>query len=263
MTSSTGILGDRAGTSPIPLDDTARNKSKLSKISTDGAGNGVDRSNREEDKDRLGDIPKTIQKSSSAGGTSGNVRKQEDFEDTYRARSAMAKLNLKKDILRVGDETHDAPDGLGGRRREHSRPGERGCGVGGGTADGMNINASAQAAGAATAGAGYGIPHTISLKKSTRMMEKQMQKEKQWMRGLASGRGSGRSSRESSGGKQRQICLDMYDLGLRECKCYVIKNSQYGLRHPLFFSHSFGSFCIDTSFSSISISRFVVMKSLP
>jgi len=77
LTGLTGILGDGPpGSSPTPLDDDARNGSKLSKVSTDGAGvDGGD------------DIPKTVvQKiSSSAGAASNNnaTRKGEDFEDTY------------------------------------------------------------------------------------------------------------------------------------------------------------------------------------
>ena len=189
LTGLTGILGDGPpGSSPTPLDDDARNGSKLSKVSTDGAGvDGGD------------GIPKTVvQKisSSSGGAASNNVsRKGEDFEDTYRTRSAMAKLNLKKDILHVGDETHDAPDEEQGNEEGGSTvvPGSEGA-VGGGGADGMNIHFSAQAAGA-------GISRTISPKKSTNMMEKQRQKEKQWMSGRkSSGRGG-----NTGGGNDRSL----------------------------------------------------------
>ena len=189
LTGLTGILGDAPpGSSPTPLDDDARNGSKLSKVSTDGAGvDGGD------------GIPKTVvQKisSSSGGAASNNVsRKGEDFEDTYRTRSAMAKLNLKKDILHVGDETHDAPDEEQGNEEGGSTvvPGSEGA-VGGGGADGMNIHFSAQAAGA-------GISRKISPKKSTNMMEKQRQKEKQWMSGRkSSGRGG-----NTGGGNDRSL----------------------------------------------------------
>merc|ERR1712216_546391 len=90
---STGYIGLIAENQP--LDDVVHTSSRLSQVSTDnsavnGGGGGY--------------LPKSL--STKEGKT---TQKQESFEDDYRTRSAMAKLNLKKDILHVACETHDAP----------------------------------------------------------------------------------------------------------------------------------------------------------
>jgi len=64
---------------------------------------------------KSGYLPKSLQKVSSSKNKqhrslNSSMQKQEEFEGTYRTRSAMAKLNLKKDILHVPDDTHNNDD---------------------------------------------------------------------------------------------------------------------------------------------------------
>jgi len=130
-----GILGE----SPTPLDDAARANSHLSK--------GSDKY-----------LPGSLQRppSSSSSSPNKNVRKPEDFEGTYRTRSAMATMNLKKDILHVACDTHD--DGASGNASTAARSGNDPH------HDGYIHN--------------IGVTRTISPKKSTSMMEKQRLAEK-------------------------------------------------------------------------------------
>eukprot|EP00571_Detonula_confervacea_P012348 CAMPEP_0172303000 /NCGR_PEP_ID=MMETSP1058-20130122/4612_1 /TAXON_ID=83371 /ORGANISM="Detonula confervacea, Strain CCMP 353" /LENGTH=785 /DNA_ID=CAMNT_0013013677 /DNA_START=189 /DNA_END=2546 /DNA_ORIENTATION=+ len=155
----TGIMGGDSN-SPNPLLDHVQKMQHPSlRLSVDNSG------------DNGGYLPESLQK-----GNSPSMRKQESFEGTYRTRSAMAKLNLKKDILHVECETHDAPEG--------SSDGEDG--------DDMNIGA-----GSAAAGKGYGITRTISPRKSTTMMEKQRLAEKVSLRDRI-----GKTTKEPKGHKK-------------------------------------------------------------
>jgi len=108
-------------------------------------------------------VPPLIMVNSKDRGDGPSMRKQEDFEGSYRTRSAMAKLNLKKDILHVECETHDAPTAESGGDTN----------AGGAHNDGYNNIGNNQAS-----GKGYGVTRTISPKKSTDMMEKQRIAEK-------------------------------------------------------------------------------------
>ena len=109
------------------------------------------------------------------------TQKQESFEDDYRTRSAMAKLNLKKDILHVACETHDAPTDAatnGGLDEEDPNA--------------PLIGSAATAAGVAN-GSSQGVSRTISAKKNTSMLDAQRISDKLSMKGY-----SKRSSKKGS-----------------------------------------------------------------
>jgi hypothetical protein len=111
-----------------------------------------------------GYLPKNLNgNNGSNNGTSSRTNKQEAFEGTYRSRSAMAKLNLKKDILHVACETHDAPTTTksmaGGDRTDDDEEGD--------DANPQNGNRR-----------GVGESRTISPKKNTSLREKQRLAEK-------------------------------------------------------------------------------------
>lgn len=128
MSGLSGILD------PTPLDEHVKMGSHLSKYSTDTASmppltNGNHRtSNSNSSSSNNGYLPKAlIPPSRTSSGQSllrpGSIQKQESFEGTYRSRSAMAKLNMKKDILHAEGRTgsgvsaepnHDNTNGVGG-----------------------------------------------------------------------------------------------------------------------------------------------------
>ena len=136
------------------------------------------------------------------------MRKQESFEGTYRTRSAMTKLNLKKDILHVACDTHDAPT-EGGKTDAATGGITTNNESGGGDKTPLLISASATAAGAAAASSsssssslGYGMSRrTISAKKHTSMIEKQRLAEKLSLKSY--GTSSSSSSKKLKNKKQQ------------------------------------------------------------
>jgi len=162
---STGYIGLIAENQP--LDDVVHTSSRLSQVSTDnsavnGGGGGY--------------LPKSL--TTKEGKT---TQKQESFEDDYRTRSAMAKLNLKKDILHVACETHDAPTDAatnGGLDEEDPNA--------------PLIGSAATAAGVAN-GSSKGVSRTISAKKNTSMLDAQRISDKLSMKGYTK-----RSSKKGS-----------------------------------------------------------------
>jgi len=162
---STGYIGLIAENQP--LDDVVHTSSRLSQVSTDnsavnGGGGGY--------------LPKSL--ITKEGKT---TQKQESFEDDYRTRSAMAKLNLKKDILHVACETHDAPTDAatnGGIYEEDPNA--------------PLIGSVATAAGVAN-GSSKGVSRTISAKKNTSMLDAQRISDKLSMKGYTK-----RSSKKGS-----------------------------------------------------------------
>ena len=164
----TGILDG-----PAPLDD------RVTSLTSEDGGNG-------------GYLPKNLKGSNgSNSGTSSRTNKQEAFEGTYRSRSAMAKLNLKKDILHVACETHDAPTTTksmaGGDRTGDEDEGD--------DANLQNGNRR-----------GVGESRTISPKKNTSLREKQRLAEKLSLLGNTNNSGNGPSSpsRSRSLGRKRK-----------------------------------------------------------
>jgi len=161
---STGYIGLIAENQP--LDDVVHTSSRLSQVSTDnsavnGGGGGY--------------LPKSL--TTKEGKT---TQKQESFEDDYRTRSAMAKLNLKKDILHVACETHDAPtDAATTGDLDDEDP------------NAPLIGSSATAAGVANGS--KGVSRTISAKKNTSMLDAQRISDKLSMKGY-----SKRSSKKGS-----------------------------------------------------------------
>jgi len=165
---STGYIGLIAENQP--LDDVVHTSSRLSQVSTDNSavnGGGVG-----------GYLPKSLTTKERK-----TTQKQESFEDDYRTRSAMAKLNLKKDILHVACETHDAPTDAatnGGIYEEDPNA--------------PLIGSVATAAGVAN-GSSKGVSRTISAKKNTSMLDAQRISDKLSMKGYTK-RGSKKGSKD-------------------------------------------------------------------
>ena len=157
----------------VPLDDL-RTGSRLSNPSTDDVNSGYANAGG-------GYLPKSLTKDlktrSNVSNTSSTIRKQEEFEGAYRTRSAMAKLNLKKDILHVACDTHDSPT-----EAVDSEAATGGPSV-------PIIGSSAVAAGAC----GIGVTRTISAKKNSTLLEKQRIAEKLTMKSY------GKKSRKRAG----------------------------------------------------------------
>ena len=157
----------------VPLDDL-RTGSRLSNPSTDDVNSGYANAGG-------GYLPKSLTKDlktrSNVSNTSSTIRKQEEFEGAYRTRSAMAKLNLKKDILHVACDTHDSPT-----EAVDSEAATGGPSV-------PIIGSSAVAAGAC----GFGVTRTISAKKNSTLLEKQRIAEKLTMKSY------GKKSRKRAG----------------------------------------------------------------
>jgi len=166
-----GLSGILKGS--VPLDDI-RTGSRLSNASTDDVNSGYANSGG-------GYLPKSLTKDlktrSNVSNTSSTIRKQEEFEGAYRTRSAMAKLNLKKDILHVACDTHDSPT-----EAVDSEAATGGPSV-------PIIGSSAVAAGAC----GFGVTRTISAKKNSTLLEKQRIAEKLTMKSY------GKKSRKRAG----------------------------------------------------------------
>ena len=208
MSGLSGILADAP-----PLDDVTRNVSGFSRlsVSTDGSTN-----NNNGAGGGGGYLPKSLSspRSPTKDATSkkdcscpsSNLRKQESFEGTYRTRSAMAKLNLKKDILHVACDTHDAPTEGG---ETDAATGGLTTNEPGGDKTPLLMSASATAAGAAASSSsssssslGYGMSRrTISAKKHTSMIEKQRLAEKLSLKSY--GTSSSSSSKKLKNKKQQ------------------------------------------------------------
>eukprot|EP00580_Thalassiosira_gravida_P011273 CAMPEP_0201627708 /NCGR_PEP_ID=MMETSP0493-20130528/2833_1 /ASSEMBLY_ACC=CAM_ASM_000838 /TAXON_ID=420259 /ORGANISM="Thalassiosira gravida, Strain GMp14c1" /LENGTH=649 /DNA_ID=CAMNT_0048098249 /DNA_START=1195 /DNA_END=3144 /DNA_ORIENTATION=+ len=130
-----GRVGGGGGSSPSTFDDVGRMGSRLSAcgIGSDG-----------------GYLPDSLQKaegSSSSPASPNSLQKQESFEGTHRTISAMHQLHLKKDILHVACDAHDATTSAANTKKDNAAAFEdRGE---------------------------YGVSRTISPQKNTNMMEKQ------------------------------------------------------------------------------------------
>lgn len=167
LTSILGNSHDRG--SPTPSEDGEFND----RIMATSAGNQLEGG--------VGDARNT------AAPVTRSVQKQEDFEETYRNRSAMAKLGLKKDILHVADDTHDAAAGANYASE----------------IDFSNANDKAL-------GKSFGVTRTISPKKSVDIMELQRTAEQrlsgtQTMRQYLGGitKGIERSPKKRGGPKKK------------------------------------------------------------
>ena len=206
MSGLSGILAD----APPLLDDVTRN---VSGFSADGSSTN----NNDNDTATRGGgsyLPQSLSPTNKDATTkkdnsspSSNLRKQESFEGTYRTRSAMAKLNLKKDILHVACDTHDAPieseetDAAAAATNESK----------GGDKTPLLISASANAAGVASSS--YGMSRrTISAKKHTSMIEKQRLAEKLSMKSYGTSKSKKKRQGLSKEEEEKRNANDEKDL---------------------------------------------------
>ncbi|KAL7538658.1 hypothetical protein ACHAWF_006170, partial [Thalassiosira exigua] len=128
----------RSSTHILPTDPNASHNSSLN----------YSQSSKEDAREETQDYAAQDKENDRGKQGKPSAREPESFENSYRARSAMASLNLKKDLLHVADDVRDAGD------QEKLLP--KGSEDGGGAE-----------------GTSYGVARTISPKKSASLREKQ------------------------------------------------------------------------------------------